>query len=104
VTELQKAENALAAVTNRRQARRILDAGQPTAARFDINERTVYVTVADGSLWTVCYGRGRGLYDARACEPGWVRLCETRAHTVDVEHDPTPSHVRMPAPRRGDGS
>ena len=101
--DLDAAEDALAFATNRRQARRTLDARDDTAVRFDVSGRSIYVTISDAGLWAVSYGYGGGLTDARTCGPGRVRLLANKADTIDVEHEPSKDHVRVPAPnRRGD--
>jgi hypothetical protein len=102
VIDIEAAEDALAYATNRRQARRILDARDDSVARFDVSERTIYVTISDAGLWVVSYGPGGGLSDARTCNPGRVRLLANKADTIDVDHDPSKDHVRYPAPNRGD--
>lgn len=101
-------EQVLAAVTNRRQARRIRDVNDDAALYARIHDqRDLWVVGTDGGLYVVRYGPGGGLSMARHQEPAQVRAALRTAEedgTVDVVHDRDDQPEAVRRATWGDGS
>ncbi|MEA5387224.1 hypothetical protein VB779_09290 [Haloarculaceae archaeon H-GB11] len=103
-TSVDECEHALASVTNRRQARKVMDVRNSAALLLTFpNGRRWYVTNTDAGLLLVGYAATGGLYMSRTVSPGVVSLNGTREDVQEEIVEKPPVALRRGGERKGGG-